>query len=61
MVISRFSYFSQFLSPALKNGTFHNLFQGKTDSFLGHEAAVQVSVHSSLRWNKKLVNFKVNN
>jgi len=47
--------------PAWKNGTFHNLFQGKTDSFLGHEAAVQVSVSSSLCGNKKLVHLKLDN
>ncbi len=47
--------------PAWKNGTFHNLFQGKTDSFLGHEAAVQVSVSPSLRENKKLVHLKLDN
>lgn len=44
-----------------KGGIFHNLFQGKTDSFLGHEAAVQVSGSSSLRKNKELVHFKLDN
>ena len=48
-------------SPAPRDGIFHNLFQGKTDSFLGHEAAVQVSGLSSLRGNKELVHFKLDN
>ena len=48
-------------SPVPQDGIFHNLFQGKTDSFLGHEAAVQVSGPSSLRKNKELVHFKLDN
>lgn len=49
------------LPPVPKDGIFHNLFQGKTDSFLGHEAAVQVSGSPSLRKNKELVHFKLDN
>lgn len=48
-------------TPALPDGIVHNLFQGKTDSFLGHEAAVQVSGSASLRKNKELVHFKLDN
>lgn len=48
-------------TPVPKDGIFHNLFQGKTDSFLGHEAAVQVSGSPSLRKNKELVHFKLDN
>ena len=52
----------RFQSPSVpKGGIFHNLFQGKTDSFLGHEAAVQVSGPPSLRKNKELVHFKLDN
>ena len=49
------------LPPVPKDSIFHNLFQGKTDSFLGHEAAVQVSGSPSLRKNKELVHFKLDN
>ena len=49
------------VTPVPKDGIFHNLFQGKTDSFLGHEAAVQVTILPSLRKNKELVHFKLDN